>query len=228
MARHGVQAQPPRRPARAARPRHPPNTPADAVVAAPVVQVEELEDQAEPDDADLAAASPAELLNIAHAQRTTIAQYRNKCHIRRQTTRRLHQVVQAAEQRTADAQAAIARITFTHTPKRIQTKQCLRGFTRDSLQQSSRLSLLGGYRLAMKRCLGHSSLKDTLEQMEVTSTRQTFAAWELRLSASLILASRDFYKESDAAIRAYHQQVHQQLPATSASDDPGRTDTVLS
>ena len=200
--------------------------PADAAYAAvePVVSPDEplADSDADADEPQapyldhLAALTPEELRAIIKQQQGTIEWWQARGNHHRVAKKRLKDSLDKERQHTATALASLKQATFTVQPKRIRSKQECKGYSRTLQQHSRILTPLGGYRLALKRSLGHAGSTDMLDQQQVTSTRQTIAVWEAKLAASLILSSRDFYADSEAVIRKYHR--HRADAAMSASD----------
>ena len=143
-----------------------------------------------------------------------------------QHKRRLKATLKKERSSNAASVALAQQKSFTTTPQRQRTKHNILGYDTDGYQHGMRLSTLGGYRMAMKRVLCHAGITDLLEQHEITGTGQTVTLWEHRLAASMLLASRDFYNESEDVIRQYHRQCRD--AAIFASDADAGADVVRS
>ena len=78
-----------------------------------------------------------------------------------------------------------------------------------------RLSMIGGYRLAIKKNKGHGSQLSASDQFEVGVTRQCVSLWEIKLAANLLLGSRAHYAEATEFFKAAHEQSNMEHPCTS-------------
>ena len=174
--------------------------------AAPVADIE----AAAPPTAEPAAPAALDLLTRTQllkehsnlSTRLRIARTEANSHKRRADNleRQLAKEVKAKE----EAQAALDRFSFTQKPKRLRQHNRDAGMASGDRIQSTKLSSLGGYRLAMKRLEGYASSADTSEMLEVGKAISTVGRWEMLLNGNMLLATRDFYDASDTHVREVH------------------------
>ena len=72
-----------------------------------------------------------------------------------------------------------------------------------------KLSLEGGYRMALKISRGHSSHTSLTEELQICTSRQNVARWEVLLAANVVVESIDFYEDA----RLLFQHCHAEGPA---------------
>ena len=77
-------------------------------------------------------------------------------------------------------------------------------------------SIEGGYRLALKRNLGHSALTALLQSLEAPISRQALARWEHVLAANVVGQSRRFFEDNGEAVRDLMRSSPPMGPSTSA------------
>ena len=112
----------------------------------------------------------AMLLQQNENLRTRLAKAREDNRKSKRTAEQLERKLAAEIKLREQAQAELERFTYAVQPKRMWRAQLERGFVSGSRLSSSKLTPLGGYRLAMKRMQGYANTSDVSEMLEVTST----------------------------------------------------------
>eukprot|EP00969_Alexandrium_andersonii_P042353 1858674-Alexandrium_andersonii.AAC.1 len=119
-------------------------------------------------------------------------------HVVRAPRQQAQRLSKSLEEKVLEASRAQEAIAF-HGPKRQK-----RG---DRVHKFHRVSVRGGYALAVKRNLGHAATQTLIDTLTAPLSRQSLNRWESLLSASVIIQSRDWYAQHYEFLRHVQTQL---------------------
>ena len=94
--------------------------------------------------------------------------------------------------------------------------------------QWRRLSICGGYRLASKRNIGHTSCTALAEVLDVQISRQCIVSWELGLADNLIFPTRQWHQHMQSRLHDRHKQGSLTWAVTTVRADATNSSTLQS